>query len=370
MSEEVIKDEESGKAEDVMVLEAGAGGAEPGEAIAEGEEDGTVENVMVLDAGVAGIELGDQIARHEGNGKVGAVMVLGGGVAGIQASLDLAELGFKVYLVEQSPSIGGAMAQLDKTFPTNDCAMCLLSPKLVDTARHPNIEIITNADFELADGQAGNFTVTIRKRPRYIDEEKCTGCGTCTSTCPVRNIAHFEEVDELGKVVLDDEDQSTLGEIIAAHETERAAVISVLQDINARYRYLPEDLLRHAARALGLPLSQVYGIATFYNSFSLTPRGKHIIRVCMGTACHVKGAQRILQALERMLDVKAGGTTEDDNFSLEEVRCLGCCGLAPVITIDDDLYGSVSQAKLSKIVDGYREEAVAVAAAGEGAGGG
>ena len=306
----------------------------------------------------------DNLAQAGTNGKVGAVMVLGAGVAGIQASLDLADMGYKVYLVENEPSIGGAMAQLDKTFPTNDCAMCLLSPKLVDTARHPNIEIITNAELKKVDGQAGNFQATIVKRPRYIDEDKCTGCGTCTSNCPVRNIAHFEEVDELGKVQLNDEDRQTLDGILARHEADRAAVISVLQDVNARYRYLPADILRHVAHALNLPLSQVHSIATFYNSFSLTPRGKYIVRVCMGTACHVKGGHGILQALERMLDVQVGDTTEDLHFSLEQVRCLGCCGLAPVITVNEDLYGSVTQVKLPKIMEQYQGEAVTAEAGG------
>jgi NADH:ubiquinone oxidoreductase subunit E len=296
--------------------------------------------------------------KKNNNGKVGAVMVLGAGVAGIQASLDLADMGYKVYLVEDKPSIGGAMAQLDKTFPTNDCAMCLLSPKLVDTARHPNIEIITNSQLHKLDGKAGNFTVTIDKRPRYIDEEKCTGCGTCTNNCPVRNIAHFEDVDDLGKVQLSSEDSEVLEQILAGHEAERAAVISVLQDINARYRYLPEDILRHVARALDIPLSRVYSIATFYNSFSLVPRGKYVVRVCMGTACHVKGGHQILQALERMLKIESGGTTEDKLFSLEDVRCLGCCGLAPVITINEDLYGSVTQTKLGKILERYQDESV------------
>ncbi len=288
------------------------------------------------------------------NGKIGAVMVVGAGVAGIQASLDLAEMGYKVYLVEDKPSIGGAMAQLDKTFPTNDCAMCLLSPKLVDTARHPNIEIITNADLKKVDGQAGNFTVTINKRARYIDEEKCTGCGTCTNNCPVHNIAHFEEVDELESVLLSTEEDQSLQDILAKHEDERSAVIAVLQDINTQYKYLPENVLRHTARALDIPLSRVYNIATFYNAFSLVPRGEHIIQVCLGTACYVKGGTKILEAVQRELDIEVDGTTKDLRYSLETVSCIGCCGQSPVVRIDEDIYGYVSQKKIPGILADYK----------------
>ncbi len=280
-------------------------------------------------------------------------MVLGAGVAGIQASLDLAEMGYKVYLVEDKPSIGGAMAQLDKTFPTNDCAMCLLSPKLVDTARHPNIEIITNAELKKVNGQAGNFTVTINKRPRYIDEEKCTGCGTCINNCPVRNIAHFEEVDELGKAQLNEDDREILEHILSKHQPERAEILPILQDINAQYRYLPENVLHHIAQYLNIPLSQIYGMATFYDAFSLTPRGKYTISVCMGTACYVKGSQRILEAFERKLDIKAGQTTNDQQFSLKTVNCLGCCGQSPVVMVNEDILGYVTQTNVPEILKQY-----------------
>ncbi|MGA1844901.1 MAG: FAD-dependent oxidoreductase, partial [bacterium] len=118
-------------------------------------------------------------------------MVIGGGIGGIQASLDLAESGYKVYVVESKPSIGGVMPQLDKTFPTNDCAMCILSPKLVDCGRHKDIELITYADVVSVDGEPGNFKVRVRKRPRYVDAQKCNGCGHCSEQCTVELESEF-----------------------------------------------------------------------------------------------------------------------------------------------------------------------------------
>jgi len=130
----------------------------------------------------------------QGNGKViGAAMVVGGGVAGIQAALDLAEAGYRVYLVEQKSAIGGHMAQLDKTFPTNDCAMCIISPKLVEAGRHRNIELLVDSEVVGVYGEAGNFTVRVRTNPRYIDLDRCTGCGDCAEVCPVIIPSHFDE---------------------------------------------------------------------------------------------------------------------------------------------------------------------------------
>jgi len=123
---------------------------------------------------------------------VGAVLVCGAGITGIQASLDLAESGFKVYLVDSSPAIGGRMAQLDKTFPTGDCAMCIISPKLVECARNKNIEIITLADVQGISGAPGNFKVKLRQNPRYVDAEKCNACGDCTEACPVDLPSEFD----------------------------------------------------------------------------------------------------------------------------------------------------------------------------------
>jgi heterodisulfide reductase subunit A len=132
----------------------------------------------------------DQVIKHQ---PVGAVMVIGGGIGGMQASLDLAESGFFVYLVDNSPTIGGLMAQLDKTFPTNDCAMCIMSPKLVESGRHLNIRILANAEVDSLEGEPGRFQVTITKKPRYIDSDRCTGCGDCAKHCPVSAIDTYNQ---------------------------------------------------------------------------------------------------------------------------------------------------------------------------------
>jgi len=124
---------------------------------------------------------------------VGSVMVVGGGIAGIQATLDLANSGYLVYLVEKKPAIGGGMAQLDKTFPTNDCAMCVISPKLVEAGRHLNIELHTLAEIDEVSGQAGNFTVKLLEHPRYVDLDKCTSCGECSKVCPIDTANLFDE---------------------------------------------------------------------------------------------------------------------------------------------------------------------------------
>ncbi|MHA1344751.1 MAG: FAD-dependent oxidoreductase, partial [Promethearchaeota archaeon] len=114
----------------------------------------------------------------------GSVLVIGGGIAGIQTSLDLTDLGFKVYLIEKKPSIGGHVAQLERTFPNNDCALCILAPKMVEIFRNPNIKLYTLSKVKKVMGKAGDFTVIIEKKPRYVNEDKCRGCGDCAAKCP------------------------------------------------------------------------------------------------------------------------------------------------------------------------------------------
>ena len=125
--------------------------------------------------------------------KIGAVLVIGGGIAGIQSSIDLADSGYKVYLAESTTSIGGVMSQLDKTFPTNDCAICILAPKLVLTGRHENIDILINSTIEKIEGEPGNFQVDLTQKTLYLDQDKCTGCGVCAQKCPIEAIDNFNK---------------------------------------------------------------------------------------------------------------------------------------------------------------------------------
>ena len=129
------------------------------------------------------------------NGNQPAALIIGAGIAGMQAALDVANAGFQVYLVEREPSIGGHMAQLDKTFPTLDCSSCILTPKMVDVARHPNIELLTYSEVEWVQGEAGNFRARIRKKARSVNADLCTGCGICVKECPIRNAVYLPEVE-------------------------------------------------------------------------------------------------------------------------------------------------------------------------------
>ncbi len=279
---------------------------------------------------------------------IGAALVLGGGIGGMQAALDLAESGIKVYLVDREPSIGGVMAQLDKTFPTNDCAMCTMAPRLVEIGRHKDIELITLADIDHISGEPGNFNVKLKRRARFVDEEKCTGCGICAEQCPVKRVIYVDPGEETIEIAQND--QVRLARIIADYQDSGDGLLPVLADVNDEFGYLHPEVIKYIARELNYPLSVVYRLATFYNAFSLTPRGKVILKACLGTACYVKGGKRILDSIQNKLSIQVGETTQDMKYSLEVVNCLGCCGQSPVITANDDIFGFVKQSMVADIL--------------------
>jgi len=138
--------------------------------------------------------------------------------------------------------------------------------------------------------------------------------------------------------------------IIQHHHAQKNELIAMLQDVQEEFNYLPQDVLTHISHTMHIPLSRAYSIATFYRAFSLKPKGRHPVAVCLGTACHVKAATKILEKFERQLGIKCGQTTPDLNFGLEAVRCLGCCGLAPVVTVGPELYGKVTLPKVDQII--------------------
>ncbi len=291
--------------------------------------------------------------------KVGAALVVGGGIGGMQAALDLAAAGIKVYVVEQKPGVGGVMAQLDKTFPTNDCAMCTMAPRLADLSRHKDVELLTLANVEKVEGGPGDFTVTVRKRARYVDEAKCTGCGSCVAGCPVRHRVQPIPEEHRAAIELAPEIRREVAEVLARWKGRQGPLMPILQELNARFGYFPEDVLRFVARETGYPLTHLYRLATFYSAFSLTPRGKYTVSVCMGTTCYVRGAERLMEKFSEALGVDVDGTTEDRLFTLKAVRCIGCCGLAPAVAIGSEVHGKLAVKDVPKILDRYRKREAA-----------
>ena len=140
-------------------------------------------------------------------------------------------------------------------------------------------------------------------------------------------------------------------EIIDRYNAEKESLIQVLQDTTSEYNYLPEPCLRWISQRLHVPLSEVFEVATFYKAFSLEPRGKHLVHVCLGTACHVRGAPQILNKIERTLNIKAGQTSKDLMFTLETVNCVGACALGPVVVIDGEYHGQMTQTKIEELLD-------------------
>jgi NADH:ubiquinone oxidoreductase subunit E len=151
-------------------------------------------------------------------------------------------------------------------------------------------------------------------------------------------------------------DPSQVDEILMRYKKEEASLIPVLQEVQSIYRYLPKDALVRISKKLQIPLSRIFGVVTFYSQFYLTPRGKHVIKSCQGTACHVRGAKGSLEALSRELKVEPGETTDDLNFTLETVACLGTCFLAPVVMVDNDYYGKLTPKRAVDAVRKYSAE--------------
>ncbi len=147
-----------------------------------------------------------------------------------------------------------------------------------------------------------------------------------------------------------------VAEVLGRYDDRRASLIPVLQEIQAKYHYLPEPVLRQVSHRLNVPLPDVYHVATFYNCFSLEPVGRNLAQVCLGTACHVRGAPKVLDRMLQDLKLAKPGTTEDCEFTVRAVRCIGCCGLAPVVRVNDNVHPHMTQAKVKGMLNKYRKQ--------------
>jgi DNA-binding response OmpR family regulator/NADH:ubiquinone oxidoreductase subunit E len=272
-----------------------------------------------------------------------------GGIAGMQAALDIAEAGHKAYLAERQPTIGGHMLQFDKTFPTLDCAACIGTPKMVSVGQSPNIELLTCSEVAEVSGFVGNYKVKIQKKPRYIDLNKCTGCGDCARACVVGNVIQIPEMPPLP--VMEPEEESALEATLSAHENQRRDLIAILIEISDKLGYLPRPVLTNLAYRLDIPLSEAFRVATFYAQFRFEPLGKYQVMVCQGTACHVQGSRLILEAVTKKLGIEPGETTPDLMFSSDRVACFGACALAPVVVINDKVFAGMSPMRMEQMID-------------------
>lgn len=144
-----------------------------------------------------------------------------------------------------------------------------------------------------------------------------------------------------------------LASILDSYERDPGMLVAILQDAQAEYNYLPKETLTQISQGLDIPLTQVYSVATFFKAFSLKPRGRHIINVCLGTACHVRGAGRVLDEIGRQLDIRAGETTQDFRFTMETVNCVGACALGPIVVIDGKYSGQMKTDKVKTLLESY-----------------
>ena len=147
--------------------------------------------------------------------------------------------------------------------------------------------------------------------------------------------------------------EDNLASILDKYQDKKGLLVSVLQDIQAEFNYLPKDAISKVSQCLNVPLSQVYSVATFFRAFSLEPRGRHIVNVCLGTACHVRGAVRILERIEQELGIKSGETTKDLKYTLETVNCVGACALGPIVIVDEEYTGQMKTDKVQPLLENY-----------------
>ena len=283
------------------------------------------------------------------------VLVIGAGIAGIQAALDVAAAGYEVVLVERKPSIGGHMSLLDETFPTLDCSQCILTPRMVEIMQSDKVTLHTYSEIDQVDGYVGNFSVKIRNKARSVDMTKCTGCGDCWNYCLSRHKIS-EPVKKSVREQTPPDVVETVDAIVAKYHDPAGMVIGALQDLQEAFNYLPQDAMTYLSEATDIPLARLYGVARFYHAFSLTPRGRNVIRVCLGTACHLKGGAGIADTVTRELGIGHGETTDDRMFTLERVNCLGACALAPVVTVNNKYYGKMTISKMMDVIEQCREQ--------------
>jgi len=207
-------------------------------------------------------------------------------------------------------------------------------------------------------GEPGNLAVSLHKHPRYVNPDKCTGCGVCLEACPIRYEVQLPELEAQARTAFARAtDGETVADIIHRYREERGNLLPILLDINRHFNWLPRPALEYVAADLGIPLAEILRVATFYNAFSLVPRGKNIINVCLGTGCFVNGSPRLLEEVERKLGLKHSETSEDMLFTLEVVRCIGCCALAPAVRVGEATFGRVTSSQVSKIIDSYTKAA-------------
>ena len=147
--------------------------------------------------------------------------------------------------------------------------------------------------------------------------------------------------------------KETVEKILSKYQHNHGWLVSILQDVQAEFYYLPQEALAEVSRSLQVPLSRVYSVATFFKAFSLKPRGRHVVNVCLGTACHVRGAVKVLDRIERKLGIKPGDTTTDSRYTLETVNCIGACALGPMVVVDGKYHGEMSTDKVDSLLDSY-----------------